>query len=826
MANETGSGDLLEILRSVPAELPVMPLRNVVAFPLVILPLTVGRPRSLQLLDEIAKTHKFLGLTAQKKAETDSPGPDDIHRLGCVARVLKIMRSQEDNTQTILVQGLARLKIRQILRTEPFMLVSHEVIMPVEPPKDDKEIEARMLLLKQSATRMIQLSSSMPEEAAQVIQNIEHPGALADVIVANLNLPVEEKQRVLETFDLKERLDRAAKLVNRELDVLELSSKIQQQVKGSIDKSQRDYYLREQMKAIQEELGEGSPQKREAAQLRERIEKANPPEEAMKEANRELERLATMNPAAAEYSTTRTYLEWVAELPWNVLTRDRLDIERARKILDEDHYDLEKVKKRILEYLAVRKLNPAGRGPILCFVGPPGVGKTSLGRSVARALGRKFVRMSLGGLHDEAEIRGHRRTYVGAMPGRIIQNIRRVGSRNPVFMLDEIDKVGQDFRGDPSSALLEVLDPEQNSSFADNYLNVDFDLSAVMFITTANILDTIPAPLLDRMEVLHLSGYTEREKLFIAKKYLVGRQIKENGLKRSQVRFSDSALRGIIRQYTREAGVRNLERAIGSVCRGIARGVAAGKIKSASVKASNLAEYLGQPKYWSEIAEQSATPGIATGLAWTPTGGTIIFIEATAMPGKGNLILTGQLGNVMKESAQAALSYLRAHADDYGVKAEFFSDNDIHLHVPAGSIPKDGPSAGITIFAALVSLATGKPVPSKVAMTGEITLRGRVLPVGGIKEKLIAAHRAGIREILIPDKCESDLEDVPDEIRKQIDIHLVRDMKEVTELAIKGVGRKKTSRPGKRTGRKPRSRAGSPSRRPKAASKERKNKRS
>jgi len=614
--------------------------------------------------------------------------------------------------------------------------------------------------------------------------NLEEPGALADLIASILNIPLEDKQTLLETLDVKARLEKANLFLTKELSVLELSSKIQSQVREGIDKSQREYFLREQLKAIQKELGEKDERTVEIEELRQRLTQAKLPPEAMKEGERELDRLAKMPPAAAEYTVSRTYLEWLIDLPWAVSTADNLDISQAQKVLDEDHYDLEKVKKRILEYLAVRKLKADMKGPILCFVGPPGTGKTSVGKSIARALGRKFIRMSLGGVRDEAEIRGHRRTYVGALPGRVIQGIRKAGSNNPVFMLDEIDKLGMDFRGDPSAALLEVLDPEQNYAFSDHYIDVAFDLSKVMFITTANILDPIPPALRDRMEVLDLPGYTEEEKLKIAKEFLVPKQLEAHGLTDTHIKFEDGAIRRLTLEYTREAGVRNLEREIANICRAVAKRVAEGQEGLAIIRAEDVPAYLGPVKFFSEVAERTSEPGVATGLAWTPTGGDILFVEATRMKGRKTFSLTGQLGEVMKESAQAALSYVRARAKALKIPEDFFDHSDIHIHVPAGAIPKDGPSAGVTMFTALTSLLTGRPVRSDVALTGEITLRGLVLPVGGIKEKVLAANRAGITTVILPKRNEKDLEEVPEEVKKRMKFHFVQRMDEVIDLAL------------------------------------------
>jgi ATP-dependent Lon protease len=653
-----------------------------------------------------------------------------------------------------------------------------------EPSPKDKEIEAMAGNLLGLFTRIVELSPGMQQEMAQMAKSITEPGVLADMVASTINSTPEERQKVLESIDIKSRLKTVIKIANYQVEILELGHKIQSQVKGDMDKKQREYYLRQQLKAIRDELGEKEDEGVETEEYRTKIEEKNLPEEAKKEALRELERLSKMHPSSAEYTVVTTYLDWITSVPWNEKTVDNIDIKKARKVLDDDHYGLEKPKKRIIEYLAVRKLKPESRGPILCFAGPPGTGKTSLGRSIARALGRKFVRISLGGVRDEAEIRGHRRTYVGALPGRIIQGLRRAESKNPVFMLDEIDKVGSDFRGDPSSALLEVLDPEQNFSFQDHYLDVPFDLSNVMFITTANILDTIPPALRDRMEVLMLLGYTEDDKVKIAQKYLIPRQREAHGLKSNQIAITTGAIRKIINGYTREAGLRNLEREIANICRAVAAKIAEGESEKVTIKMVNVAKYLGPEKLTSETKARILTPGIAMGLAWTQTGGELLFIEATAMKGKKGLLLTGQLGDVMKESAQAALSYIRSNADKLGIEEAFFENNDIHIHIPAGAIPKDGPSAGVTMLTALSSLLTGKVIKKDLAMTGEITLRGQVLPVGGIKEKVLAAHRAGIKTLILPKWNEKDVDDIPKKVQKDITFHFVDKMKDVLKLAL------------------------------------------
>ena len=702
--------------------------------------------------------------------------------MGTSALILKMAKSQDNRTQ-LLVQGLSRFRIKAFEDGKPYLVARVESIKDVE--KEDKETEALMSNIISQFERIVELSPGLPPEIAQMAKTIQEPGTLADMIASTINSNPEEKQVVLEMVDVKKRLKEVTRLVNHQLDILELGDKIQSQVKGDMDKSQREYYLRQQLKAIKEELGEKDEAGVEIDEYRAKIDEKNLPEEARKEAERELDRLSRMHPSSAEYTVASTYLDWITALPWHDSTQDNLDIKKARKILDDDHFGLEKPKRRIIEYLAVRKLKPESKGPILCFAGPPGTGKTSLGHSIARALGRKFHRISLGGVRDEAEIRGHRRTYVGALPGRIIQGLRRAESNNPVFMLDEIDKVGSDFRGDPSSALLEVLDPEQNFSFGDHYLDVPFDLSKVMFITTANILDTIPPALRDRMEVLMLHGYTLDEKIKIANRYLIPRQRDAHGLSAKQIKFTAGAVKQIVMGYTREAGLRNLEREIANVCRGVASKIAEGKVKSATIKVEDIHGYLGPVRITSETKARITTPGVATGLAWTPTGGELLFIEATAMKGKKGLTLTGQLGDVMKESATAALSFARANASDLGIDEDFFDSHDLHIHVPAGAIPKDGPSAGVTMLTALTSLLTDTRIPRDLAMTGEITLRGQVLPVGGVKEKVLAAHRAGIKTIILPDWNRRDLEDIPKKVEKDIKFHFVDKMLDVIDIALK-----------------------------------------
>jgi ATP-dependent Lon protease len=747
----------------------------------VILPILVGQEKSIRLVDEVVVGNRMIGVVALKEQEAQDPRPDDLFPLGTAAVIAKMLKLP-DGTISIMVQGLERIRLGQMTQTEPYY---RAVVVPLPDREDrDQEVEALVLNLRRLFQEAVDLSPNLPAELAIMALNIDEGGMLADMIASNLNLSMEEKQEVLEITEIKPRLRRVTELLTRQLESLELSHQIQDQVKAGMDKSQREYYLREQLKAIQQELGEGDERTQEAEELRRRINETPLPDEVREVALRELGRFARMPPAAAEYSVVRTYLEWLLDLPWLKGTEDRLDIAAAEQILSQDHYNLEKVKKRILEYLAVRKLKKDMKGPILCFVGPPGVGKTSLGHSIAAALGRKFIRISLGGIRDEAEIRGHRRTYVGALPGRIIQSIRKAGSNNPVFMLDEVDKIGADFRGDPSSALLEVLDPEQNTTFSDHYLELPFDLSRVMFIATANILDPIPAALRDRMEVLELPGYTASEKLHIARRYLIPKQLEAHGLTAAQLTVTDDAVHEIISSYTREAGVRNLEREIATICRAVAKQVSEGRTDPVTITAEGLRPLLGPVKFFSEVAERTAQPGVATGLAWTPAGGEIIFVEATKMPGKGNLILTGHLGEVMKESAQAALSTIRSRSRELDLAEDFFLKQDIHIHVPAAAIPKDGPSAGITMYTALLSLVTGRPVQSEVGMTGEITLRGQVLPVGGIKEKALAAKRAGLKAIVLPERNANDLEDTPDEVRQGIEFRFIKTVDQVPEMAL------------------------------------------
>jgi ATP-dependent Lon protease len=767
---------------NLPPLLPILPLFDATLFPKMVLPLVVMEKDSLKLVDEAMARDRVIGLVVSKKQENVRTTPDnDLAQVGCSALILKMAKAEDDKAQ-MLVQGLSRFKIKKFVEGKAYLKAEVEHFEDIEQQND--QTEALMANIVRQFVRIVELSPGLPREITQMASSIKEPGTLADMIASTINSSPEEKQKVLETQDAAARLKLVTKLVNHQLSILELGNKIQSQVKGDMDKRQREYYLRQQLKAIKEELGETDEGSVEIEEYRAKIHERGLPEEAVKEAERELDRLSKMHPSSAEYTVASTYLDWLTELPWNESTEDNLDIKKARKVLDDDHYGLEKPKRRIIEYLAVRKLKPDSKGPILCLAGPPGTGKTSLGASIARALGRKFHRISLGGVRDEAEIRGHRRTYVGALPGRIIQGLRRAGSSNPVFMMDEIDKVGSDFRGDPSSALLEVLDPEQNFSFSDHYLDVPFDLSKVMFICTANILDTIPSALRDRMEVIQLLGYTEDEKVKIAQRYLVPRQRKENGITARQITFTTGAIRKIISGYTREAGLRNLEREIATICRGVATKIAEETIKKASIHLEQVSEYLGPVKFSSEAKTRMTTPGVAMGLAWTPVGGDLLFIEATSMKGAKGLTLTGQLGDVMKESASAALSFIRSHAKQLNIDEDFFTKHDIHVHVPAGAIPKDGPSAGVTMLTALVSLLTNKKIRKDLAMTGEITLRGQVLPVGGIKEKMLAAHRAGIKMIIMPKQNEKDLADIPEKVRKDMDFHFVDKMMDVIKLAL------------------------------------------
>ncbi len=766
---------------ALPPNLPLMPLRDVVLFPGIIHPLSVGREKSLALVQQAVMTDRLFAAALQKQPDQDDPSFDDIHHVGCVVRILKLIR-MPDETQTVVVQALARIRLKGLTQTDPFLRADVEPLPDVVEPS--KELDALVVTARELMRQVIELSPRIPSEAAGVVNSIQSPTHLADFIAANLSIDSQRKQALLEEPNVTQRLRTVTRLMQHEIEVLKLANRIQTETRDRIEERQREHYLREQLKSIQEALGEKDEKTVLLEQLRADLDAAGMPEEVRREAERELRRLEAMPVAAPDFNVVRTYLEYLAELPWQKRTEDRLDLAEAERILQRDHYGLEEPKKRILEYLAVRKLRRDLRGPILCFVGPPGVGKTSLGQSIARAMGRKFVRMSLGGMRDEAEIRGHRRTYVGAMPGRIILELRKCGVNNPVFMLDEIDKLGRDWHGDPTSALLEVLDPAQNSTFTDHYLDVPFDLSSVFFIGTANLLDPIPPALKDRLEVIRLPGYVEEEKLAIARRYLVPRQRREHGLTAKQVRFTQGGLRTLIRHYTHEAGVRELERQIAAVCRAVARRIVQGRKTAVVVRADTVADLLGPERYLPEVKLRTSVPGVATGLAWTPAGGDILFVEATMMPGKGELALTGQLGEVMKESVQAALSYVRSRAQAWGIDPEVFSKNDLHVHVPAGATPKDGPSAGLTVFTALTSLLTGISVRSNVAMTGEITLRGLVLPVGGVKEKVLAAKRAGIRTVILPERNRKDIEDIRPDIRRDMTFHYVARVEEALPLAL------------------------------------------
>ena len=767
----------------VPEVISILPLRNSVLFPGSIIPIDVGRKKSVKLVEEaISKERPVIGIVTQRDARTEDPGPGDLYMVGCAARILKVIKLAKDNFSVIL-QGVSRIRLLEVGGVDPFMTARVQALP--DSSATDVELDALVMNVKDVAKRVIKLMPELPKEASALVDSVVEPGQLSDVIISNLDVQVDEKQDVLETFDLKTRLRKVLQFLSRQHEVLKVREKINSQVQEEMGRNQREYVLRQQLKAIKEELGEIDDTGGDLDDFREKIVAAKMAPETEKVAIKQLDRLKVMQPSSAEYTVTRTYLEWLVELPWAVSTEDKLDIQEARNILNTDHYDLEKVKKRILEYLAVRKLKSDKKGPILCLVGPPGVGKTSLGRSIARSLGRKFIRISLGGVRDEAEIRGHRRTYVGSLPGRLIQGMKKAGSNNPVFMLDEIDKLGHDFRGDPAAALLEVLDPEQNYSFSDHYLEVPFDLSKVMFVATANIMDPVPPALRDRLEVLELPGYTREEKLSISKQFLVPKQLEEHGLSGDKLGFDDAAVAEVIDSYTREAGVRNLEREIANCIRAIAVLVAEGKAQPAErITHERIADLLGPAKYISEVAERTAEPGVATGLAWTPVGGDILFIEATKMNGKGQLVLTGQLGDVMKESAQAALSFIRSRAKWLGLEENFLEKTDIHVHIPAGAIPKDGPSAGVTMFVAMASLLTNKPIRNDVAMTGEITLRGLVLPVGGIKEKFLAAHRAGIKRVVLPERNRKDVIDIPEQPRTEIEIQYVKRMDELLPLVL------------------------------------------
>jgi len=782
-ANLTGMGNIPETSTpQIPDVLSILPLRSFVVFPGTILPLTVGRAASIKLLDETLPQTKIIGLLTQRDETKEDPQPQDLYPVGTAAIVLKLLR-QSDNHVVVVVQGLRRFALRKIVATNPYLRAEVDLLNSKLPPKT-KEWEATFRNLRDSAAKLLELTPDVPEQARAVVLSIEDPEQLTDFLAPNLNVETAQKQAILEELDVEKRLATVQTSISAQLEIAQIQQKLQQDVQSQFSEAQRRAYLREQMKAIQRELGEETGATDQIERLRKRLEEAKPPAEVLAQADRELRRLDVIPPASPEYSVIVSYVETIAELPWSKLSEDNLDLDQAQQVLDRDHYDLEKVKRRLIEYLAVRKLNPQGHGPILCFLGPPGVGKTSLGQSIADALGRKFVRMSLGGIRDEAEIRGHRRTYIASMPGRIIQELRRAGTRNPVMMLDEIDKIGADFRGDPASALLEVLDPRQNNTFSDRYLDVPFDLSQVLFIATANYMDGVPEPLRDRMEVISLPGYTEREKLEIAKRYLVRRQLEENGLKPEQCEWQDDAFRLIINDYTHEAGVRELERQIGAVCRAVAAQVARGKAERVTITPERVAELLGPAKYVRETKLKTSQPGVVTGLAYTPAGGEVLHIEAMRYPGKGNVTLTGHIGEVMKESVQAALSLVRSRDGQLGANPEDFRKIDIHVHVPAGAVPKDGPSAGIAMFTALASLFSNTPVRSDIAMTGEITLRGLVLPIGGLKEKSLAAMRAGISTVIIPKLNEKDLVDVPEEAKQKLKFIPVENVDEVLSVAL------------------------------------------
>ncbi len=793
-------GDDIQDLE-IPEELPMMAVRDVVVFNYMIIPLFVGRPGSVEAVNEAMNGDKLLMLVAQKDATKDNPDPDDLYKVGMVSMIMRTLKLP-DGRLKVLVQALSKAKISKILQEKPYYKVKLDLVEDVEVEEITVEIEALMRTVREQTEKIMSLRGILSSDLMMIINNIEEPGRLADLVGSNLRLKVSESQKILETIDPVKRLGLVAELLHKELEVSTVQAKIQSDAKEEMTKSQREYFLREQMQALKRELGDDDERSQDLDELRIKIKKKKMPKKAKKEAKKQLKRLEMMHPDASEATIIRTFLDWIIDLPWNKTSKDKLDLIRAAKVLDLDHYGLERVKERILEYLAVRQLNKSTKGPILCFVGPPGVGKTSLGQAIAKAMGRKFHRVSLGGMRDEAEIRGHRRTYIGAMPGRILQGLKTAKTSNPVFMMDEIDKIGSDYRGDPSSALLEVLDPEQNFAFSDHYLNMPYDLSRVMFITTANRSDTIPSPLMDRMEVIRLSGYTLEEKIEIAKRYLLPRQIKENGIKKRHLRFRDETMQRIITHYTYEAGLRNLERELGKICRKVAKKIAEGGKGPYSISNNTIQKYLGPPKH---IPESELNimhePGMATGLAWTEVGGEILHIEISIMPGKGKLTLTGQLGDVMKESAQAALTYCRTRYKDLGVEPEYFDEHDIHIHVPAGAIPKDGPSAGITLATALYSAISGRSVNKDIAMTGEVTLLGRVLPIGGLKEKALAALRAGVKKVIIPSENNKDLVEIPKELRKKITFYPVKNMDAVIELVFgnKVVADKKTkSRPAKR----------------------------
>jgi len=788
-----------------PEQLPLLPVRDIVVFPYMVLPLFVGREMSIKAIEAALAGNRMIFLATQKALDVENPKPEDIHKVGTIGIIMRMLKLPDERIK-ILVQGTAKGKVLEYIQTDPYYSVRIAKIVEAKPPAAPLEAEAVMRTVKEQIERIISLGKVLMPDVMVVIENMEDPGRLADMVVSNLGLKVEVTQDVLELMDPIVRLKRVSEILAKEIDVLSMQQKIQAQAKGEMDKTQREYFLREQLKAIQKELGELDERAEEVAEFRKRIKDAKMPDKVLKECEKQLKRLEKMHPDTAESATVRTYLEWMVELPWGKKSTDNLDIKAAAKVLNEDHYDLEKVKERILEYLAVRKLKDKMKGPILCFVGPPGVGKTSLGKSIARALGREFVRISLGGVRDEAEIRGHRRTYVGALPGRIIQGIKQAGTSNPVFMMDEVDKVGMDFRGDPSAALLEVLDPEQNHAFSDHYLGVPFDLTEVMFITTANLMDPILPALRDRMEIIEIPGYTEEEKLGIARRYLIPRQLKEHGITDKLFRLAEPTLRQIVSHYTREAGVRNLEREIANVMRKVAKKVAEGKVQCYTITPANLHSYLGVPKFLPEAEQEKDEIGVATGLAWTEAGGDVLYIEATVMKGKGQLTLTGHLGDVMKESAQAALSYVRSREKLLGINPDMFSKNDLHIHVPAGAIPKDGPSAGITMATALASSLSNIPVRRDVAMTGEITLRGRVLPIGGLKEKILAAKRAKLSTVILPKRNKKDLEEIPKHLLRGIQLVFAETMDDVIKASLRQAPARQ-SKPNQVNGRRKASRS-------------------
>jgi ATP-dependent Lon protease len=767
----------------IPDSLPILPVRDIVVFPYMIIPLFVGREISIKAIEYALSKDRMILLLTQKDLSLENPSAEDLYRIGTVGMIMRMLKLPDGRVK-ILVQGLAKARVKQFTTGDTFFSADIEKIEDARQSEISIEEEAQIRTVKEQLDKAISYGKTILPDIMVVIENLDDPGRLADLVASNLGIKSEQAQEILEITDPVRRLRRVSDILNHEIELLIVQQKIQSEARGEIDKTQREYFLREQLKAIQKELGDIDERAEEVREFRKKIEEAKMPEKVLKEAEKQLKRIEKMHPDSAEAGTIRTYLDWLVELPWSKGTKDNLDIKLAKKVLNDDHYDLEKVKERILEYLSVRKLKEKMKGPILCFIGPPGVGKTSLGRSIARSLGREFVRMSLGGVRDEAEIRGHRRTYVGALPGRIIQGIKQAGTNNPVFMLDEIDKIGTDFRGDPSSALLEVLDPEQNFAFADHYLAVPFDLTNVMFITTGNLADPIPGPLRDRMELIYLSGYTSEEKLGIARTFLLPKQLEEHGLNGKILEITDDALLLLISQYTREAGVRNLEREIANLCRKVAKRIVENKQKTFKIEPKNLKSFLGVPKFLPEEEMLEDEVGVATGLAWTEAGGDIIYIEATTMMGKGNLTLTGQLGDVMKESAQAALSYIRSRSESLGINEDVFSKTDIHVHVPAGATPKDGPSAGITLATALASVLTGRPVSRSIAMTGEVTLRGRVLPIGGLKEKTLAAKRMGIKKVIIPARNKKDLEDIPKYIKQDMEFIFASDMDQVLKVAL------------------------------------------